>query len=106
VLLDNQLGVHGFGVEIRTQTEPSDLFLAPGPHATGKSLRRVDPLQYGTRHRSMMRFCSAHAGTVGFVISQDGHVRAVTVVEDQLVMWENLRLQLPKFARRPKRRRT
>lgn len=105
VLLDNQLGVHGFGVEIRTPVEPPNLYLAPGPRATEKSLRRVDPLHYGTRHRSMMRFCSAHAGTIGLVISQDGHVRAVTMVGSKLVMWENLRLQLPQFARRPKRRR-
>jgi len=47
---------------------------------------------YGTRHRSMFNYCAAHSGSVGFVVSQDGDIRAITKVGTKLVMWENIRL--------------
>ena len=40
-----------------------------------------------------MRYCSHNPGSVGFVISQDGAVRAMTQVCGRVVMWENLRLR-------------
>ena len=57
----------------------------------------IDPAQYGTRHRSMMSYCAAVPGSVGFVISQDGNVRVVTQVRGRLVMWNNIKLQLYGF---------
>jgi hypothetical protein len=100
VLLDRDFRVSGFGVEIQTREDPEGLFRATTPHATRRSLTRDDPRRFGTRHRSMMRYCAGHPGAVGIVISQDGDVRALTTVGEALVMWENLRLQLPEFVRR------
>lgn len=40
----------------------------------------------------MMRFCFAHPGSIGFVISQDGEIRAMARVKDRLVIWENLKV--------------
>ncbi|MES0344362.1 MAG: hypothetical protein ABUK16_09645 [Anaerolineales bacterium] len=34
---------------------------------------------------------------MGFVISQEGIVRCATKLEDRLMLWENLRLQLVDF---------
>jgi len=106
VLLSQTLEVIGFGVEITTQEPPSEVFIAEDVHATESRLRKVDYQLYGTRHRSMMRYCASVPGSVGFVISQDGDVRVITKVAGRLVVWENIRLQLPTFVRpKGKRRR-
>jgi hypothetical protein len=47
---------------------------------------------FGTRHRSMMRHCAAYPDSVGFVVSQDGDVRAISRVGEQIVLWDNIRL--------------
>lgn len=102
VLLNQSLDLQGFGVEITFPDEPSSIFMAGNPSATTKQLRSIDYKHYGTRHRSMMRYCGQVPGSVGFVVSQDGDVRAMTQVQDHLVMWENIKLQLPDFVRRKK----
>ena len=83
------------------------VFVASDAQATESGLRQADYQRYGTPHRSMMRYCSKHPGSLGFVISQDGDVRVMTKVDDRFVIWENIQLQLPKFVshKGPKRRR-
>jgi hypothetical protein len=106
VLLNHNLEVQGFGVEITEADEPSEIYAASDPWASDSLLKKIDYQQYGTRHRSMMRYCAKFPGSVGFVISQDGDVRVMTKVDSRLVVWENIQLQLPKFvSRRTKRRR-
>jgi hypothetical protein len=91
VLLRNGLNAAGFGVEIRTQADVRRVYLAEDEFAT--SLVPVDPRAFGTRHRSMMRYCQFHPSAVGLVISQDGDIRAITTVASKLVMWEQLQLR-------------
>ncbi|HXM36445.1 MAG TPA: hypothetical protein VN920_14725 [Pyrinomonadaceae bacterium] len=105
VLLDPNLEVQGFGVEITVPEEPSEIYAAGDAWANEWLLRKIDYQHYGTRHRSMMRYCAKFPGSVGFVISQDGDVRVMTRVDRRLIMWENIQLQLPKFVRRKKLRR-
>jgi hypothetical protein len=102
ILATPDLSIRGFGVEIRSKKDPDAVYLSPGPKALDKSLRKIDPSHYGTRHRSMMRFCFAHPKSVGFVVSQDGEIRAMTRVRSRLVMWENLKVLdfIENFARR------
>lgn len=104
VLMSPTLEVQGFGVEITYAEEPSAVFMAGDSRATKKRLCQVNYNHYGTRHRSMMRYCAQVPGSVGFVISQDGDVRVMTQVRSQLVMWENIKLRLDDFGRRPRRR--
>jgi hypothetical protein len=99
LLLNPSLELQGFGVEITFQDEPPEVFIAGNRSASARGLKRIDYNHYGTRHRSMMRYCFQVPGSVGFVVSQDGDVRAVTQVRGQLVMWENIKLQLPSFVR-------
>lgn len=106
VLLNREFEVQGFGVEITVPEEPPDVFVAGDAYATDPGLRKVDYLLYGTRHRSMMRYCSKYPGSLGFVISQDGDVRVMTNVGERLVVWENIRLQLPEFVRKRRRLRS
>jgi hypothetical protein len=93
VLLDPQLVVHGFGVEITTHEAPEHLYIARDGKATIDRLVIGDYNHYGTRHRSMMRYCNMVPGSVGFVISQDGDVRAMTRSGERLIFCENIRLQ-------------
>lgn len=102
VLMHQTLDVRGFGVVIRSVQDPAEVYLAGDANATKRRMRKVEPLHYGTRHRSMMQYCARVPGSVGFVISADGEVRAITHVGDRLMMWENLRLQYeytPKIGR-------
>ncbi len=94
VLLDRHMVVHGFGVEVRTDNLLSDIYIARDPHADPKLLRKGELTQYGTRHRAMMRYCYDSPGTLGFVVSQDGDIRAMTRIDDMLVLWENVDAQL------------
>jgi Probable sensor domain DACNV len=105
VLLDPNLEVQGFGVEITVPEEPSEIHSAGDASASLWLLKKVDYQQYGTRHRSMMRYCAKYPGSVGFVISQDGDVRVMTNVDGRLILWENIQLQLPKFVSRKRFRR-
>lgn len=105
VLMNPSLEVRGFGVEITCNNEPAEVFLAGNERATKSRLRKVDYNHFGTRHRSMMRYCSQVDGSIGFVISQDSDVRAMTQVRKQLVMWENIRLQRDSMRRIRRRKR-
>ncbi len=102
VLMNQTLDVRGFGVVIRSVQDPAEVYLAGDANATKRRMRKIDPLHYGTRHRSMMQYCARVPGSVGFVISADGEVRAITLVNERVIMCENLRLQYeytPKIGR-------
>ena len=43
--------------------------------------------EYGTRHRSAFRFVASMEPSVGFIMFQDGGVKAVRQVGSKLVMW-------------------
>lgn len=92
ILSTSDLSIRGFGVEIRTKKDPMKVFLSTNPSGNSNSLRRINPTQYGTRHRSMMRYCFANPKSMGFVISQDGEIRVMTRVKNRLVIWENLKI--------------
>jgi hypothetical protein len=101
VLMDPDLTVKGFGTIVTIEDAPSAIFSAQDEYAT---MSRRLPLSYdafGTRHRSMMRYCNSYPGSVGFVISQDGDIRAMTKVEQDLVVWDGVRLQRVLFGDAP-----
>lgn len=97
VLFDPQLEVKGFGVEITFASHPSHIWIASDVWGGAAALRRMDYKHFGTRHRSMVRYCMNVPGAVGFVISQDGEIRAITEVQGKVVLWENPRLRLDEF---------
>jgi hypothetical protein len=100
LLLSPDLDVRGFGVEIQTSAPPTKVVRAHEPRALRSKVTTLDYNYFGTRHRSMMRYCASVPGSVGFVVSQDGDVRAMTRVRDDLVVWENVKLRLDDFERR------
>ena len=92
VVLSPRLNVYGFGtvitedkagikeVYISTTSKPSSTV----------TLQRSN--HFGTRHQSMFAYCRKHPGSVGFVISQDGEIRAVKSIDGKVYVWENIRV--------------
>jgi hypothetical protein len=94
VILDKSLIVHGFGVELRADSKLSEVWLARDSQAQPRLLRTAHLEEYGTRHRAMIRYCFEMPESLGFVVSQDGDIRAMTRIGDRLVLWENVNVQL------------
>jgi len=102
VLMDRNLAVRGYGVEITNAEEPANLFIAGDRMATPVKMRPAIYNHFGTRHRSMMRYCFQNPGSIGFVVSQDGEVRVITKLGDSLVMWENIKLKYYSYVSKKK----
>jgi hypothetical protein len=102
VVMDRNLAVRGYGVEITNAEEPESLYIASDRMASPAKLRPALYNHYGTRHRSMMRYCFQNPGSVGFVVSQDGEVRVITKVGESLVMWENIKLKYYSYVSKKK----
>ena len=95
VVLGPDLAVRGFGAIITSSSDPAAISLAHDDAARERS--PIPSTRWGTRHRSMMLYCWNVPGSVGFVLSQDGDVRVMTRLADEVVVWENplLQLELP-----------
>ncbi len=93
ILMDTRLNVVGFGAVITQKEMPKYVYVSSTSILTSDTLSPVKPSAFGTRHRSMFAYCWKNEGSLGFVVSQDGDVRAIMRVGDQLIMWENIRLQ-------------
>jgi hypothetical protein len=94
ILMAPDLSVKGFGTMITVEDPPAAIFLAQNNDADANHRAQLSYDSLGTRHRSMMRYCNSRSGSIGFVISQDGDIRAMTKVGDDLVIWDIARLQI------------
>ncbi|MBC6605662.1 hypothetical protein H8B13_02410 [Hymenobacter sp. BT188] len=93
VVLTTDLKVRGFGTVIRSKPLPEYIYVAKSATVCDSKVTPISPNQFGTRHNSMFSYCWSNKGSLGFVVSQDGDIRAITRVEDKLVMWENIKVQ-------------
>lgn len=91
--MDNNLKVVGFGAVIKMAQMPNTVYVSRTARINLSKLLKVNPNNYGTRHRSMFSYCWNHANAIGFVVSQDGDIRAIIRVGKRLIMWENIRVQ-------------
>lgn len=89
VLLTRRFRVLGFGAEV-TAAAPGLSGLLNARDADGKDTVRRPLEEYGMRHRSVARFCASLDDSVGFVISQDGGVKAVRKVGPDVVVWPSM----------------
>jgi hypothetical protein len=94
VIIDQELAVEGFGAIIRCQTIPprNSVFRSYAADVREDALELLEYDHLGTRHQSMMRYCFEHPQTVGFVVSEDGDARAMSLVDSRLIVWENIKL--------------
>lgn len=86
VVLTDTLRIIGFGAEVTASYSGGDkVHVAHTAEAT--ETKEVRFAEYGTRHRSAFRFVASMEPSVGFIMSQDGGVKAVRQVGSKLVMW-------------------
>jgi len=91
VLMSPRLDVHGFGTVIAKTTPPKYIYISNASRISSNTIE-LQSNHYGTRHQSMFAYCLQHPESVGFVISQDGEIRAIKSVEGKVYMWENIRV--------------
>lgn len=92
LVISDRFRLIGFAGEVivpsQTITHTLDATTADGSQGTPRSI-----LDFGTRHRSAMRFCSSLESALAFVVSQDGGLKAVKRSGGRLVMWSDLSLE-------------
>jgi len=93
VLMKPDLTVSGYGVEIRATKEVERVRVSLAPTLSPRTSKLLECNHFGTRHRSMMRYCFSHPSSLGFVVSQDGNIRALMRVRGEIVMWDNLKVR-------------
>jgi hypothetical protein len=92
ILLSSDLRVVGFGAELLSEAHSRKVEQARTDDATTREA--YDTQGLGTRHRSLIRFCCAHPDALGFLVSQDGAVKLMKVLEADLVVWPDVDLIL------------
>ncbi|RKR81900.1 hypothetical protein BDD43_2061 [Mucilaginibacter gracilis] len=102
VLMSPNLKVKGFGTVITEKEQPP--YIRVNKNATpGTRITKISPSHFGTRHQSMFAYCYKHPDSLGFVVSQDGEIRAIKCVEGEVMMWENIKVyQFIKSNKMPK----
>jgi hypothetical protein len=101
--IDPNLELKAFGVEIAEQQDPTEVSIAH--HTDGCETTKITISRYGMRHRSMVRYCGFNPNAVGFVVSQDGGLKAITKIDDSVVIWDKVRIHSLLTPRSPDRRR-
>ncbi|MES2476194.1 MAG: hypothetical protein V4640_10460 [Verrucomicrobiota bacterium] len=85
LVLDKRVCLVGFGGEIRV--DRNVLMVGLAHDLDGKNVTPWNVQNDGTRHRSVYRLCSVEPEAIGFVISQDSHVRMIANVNGEVVFW-------------------
>ncbi|TVR45949.1 MAG: hypothetical protein EA425_17595 [Puniceicoccaceae bacterium] len=88
LVLDHRLQILGFGGEIVADRNVTYVMEALDREGTRK--QRHDIRADGTRHRSVYRLCSVEPEAFGFVVSQDGTVRAIAAHEGEVTVWDHV----------------
>ncbi len=85
LVVDQRLSIIGFGGEIRVDLNV--LQVDQSHDLDGKKVTSWNVQNDGTRHRSVYRLCSVEPEVIGFVISQDSHVRMIANFNDSVTFW-------------------
>jgi hypothetical protein len=86
VVLTDKLRIIGFGGEVRVSGPGTDT-IHMAKNEEGDESTAAPFTGYGTRHRSAFRFVENMDPSVAFIMSQDGGVKAATMVGGRVVVW-------------------
>jgi hypothetical protein len=92
VVMTGDFQIIGFGCEIIVGRTLPSVFIAHTPEPRPTRMTKIPTDSFGTRHRSVFRYCDAVPGSIGFIISHDGQVRAVRKVQKNIVLWQDIAL--------------
>ena len=86
VVLTDKLRIIGFGGEVRVSRPGTDT-IHIAKNEEGDESTAAPFTGYGTRHRSAFRFVENMDPSVAFILSQDGGIKAATMVGGRVVVW-------------------
>lgn len=89
VVMTTHFRVLGFGGEVVAPSPTLNSLMLAFDSAASR-FKDVSIEEYGTRHRSALRFCSSHEDSIAFIVSQDGGVRAAKRVGPDVYMWPDV----------------
>jgi hypothetical protein len=93
LLLGDSMAPVGYGATLQAQTWTGDV--VPGPAPQADQVQLLNLRQLGTRHNSAASFAAAHPGSIAFVISHDGPIRAFLREEGgPLLYWADCTLSM------------
>jgi hypothetical protein len=87
LIIDDELKPHRFRCHLAAVKWEGRVFEGTFRNATPTSA--IDTTHFGTRHNSAINFVGACPGAVAFVISEDGPVRVMLKVGDEVIIWPN-----------------
>jgi hypothetical protein len=93
VVLSPNMKVKGFGAVIKLIEIPYYIYISKTSIIRDSKLFSISTNHFGTRHRSVFSYCWNHSDCLGFVVSQDGDIRAILRINDKLIIWENIKVQ-------------
>jgi hypothetical protein len=86
VVLTDKLRIIGFGGEVRVSGPGTDT-IHIAKNEEGDESTAAPFTGYGTRHRSAFRFVENMGPSVAFIMSQDGGIKAATMVGGRVLVW-------------------
>jgi hypothetical protein len=87
LIIDDELKPHRFRCHLAA--EKWDGRVLEGTFRNAIPTSAIDSTRFGTRHNSAINFVGACPGAVAFVISEDGPVRVILKVGDDVIIWPN-----------------
>lgn len=103
IVMNKKFEVIGFGAEIVIDDRPDKIYSSQSTSGEKSALKKIAYNKYGTRHRSVMRYCAKDKTAVGFIASQDRRLRVVSNVRGKILLWDNVQLGLDDFSGRSDR---
>jgi Probable sensor domain DACNV len=89
IIMTDKFRILGFGAEV-TAPAPVLHSIHLAEDTSGEDFQIISVNSYGTRHRAAFRYCWSLPQAIAFVISQDGGVRVVRRVGDDVIMWAEI----------------
>jgi hypothetical protein len=94
VLMNRKFELLGFGAVVKLSQRAEGYQIYRCLDRQGKQCEPITIEDYGTRHRSAFEFCYSCKDSVAIVVSQDGGIKIVTRVGDNVYFWENISFDL------------
>lgn len=92
VLMTPDLAVLGFGTKIRAGGNAGVVYDGRDYSVRRRKAKSVDLSQFGTRHLSMIQYCRKDPNALGIIVSQDGQIRVVVSSNQDLILWQDVKL--------------
>ena len=92
LLLTPHLDLKGFGGQAGPGEAPDCVYLAGDAQASEEKLSPVSYASFGQRSQALIRRCYLDPSAVGFLLTQDGDIRAMLWHEGKVIVWNQVRL--------------